>query len=107
MLCVWTASWQVNVYQQDELETSQSGDSGQRCHFLCRAKKAREVRQAGDSAKRRKMTEELERREKAFASERNEEHAARARLKVCGHFLCKLRPRQPEDLHGVSDREHA
>ena len=28
------------------------------------------------------MTEDLERREKAFAAERNEEHAARARLKV-------------------------
>lgn len=47
-----------------------------------RAKKARQERQAGDSAKRRKMTEDLERREKAFASERNEEQAARARLKV-------------------------
>ncbi len=64
--------------------------SRQRCCILCRAKKARVERQAGDSAKRRKMTEELERREKAFASERNEEHAARARLKVCSHFLCFL-----------------
>lgn len=47
-----------------------------------RAKKARQERQAGDTAKRRKMTEDLERREKAFATDRNEEQAARARLKA-------------------------
>lgn len=34
------------------------------------------------------MTEDLERREKAFAAERNEEHAARARLKACDLPLC-------------------
>ena len=54
-----------------------------------RAKKARQERQAGDTAKRRKMTEDLERREKAFATERNEEHAARIRLKAGS---CQLLP---------------
>lgn len=33
------------------------------------------------------MTEELERREKAFAAERNEEQAARSRLKACLNFF--------------------
>ena len=36
------------------------------------------------------MTEDLERREKAFAAERNEEHAARARLKVCDKLSLHL-----------------
>ena len=67
---------------------------GQSLFMPCRAKKVREERQAGDSAKRRKMTEELERREKAFASERNEEHAARARLKVCN--LCSPNAHVPD-----------
>lgn len=47
-----------------------------------RAKKVREERHAGATAKRRKMSEELEKRERTFQAERNEEQAARSRLKV-------------------------
>lgn len=47
-----------------------------------RAKKVREERHAGATAKRRKMTEELEKRERAFQAERSEEQSARSRLHV-------------------------
>ena len=51
------------------------------CH---RAKIAREARFATQDAKRRKMREELEKRERTVAAARDEEAAARAKLKVRG-----------------------
>ena len=50
----------------------------------CRAKIAREARFATQDAKRRKMREELEKRERTVAIARDEEAAARAKLKVRG-----------------------
>ncbi|EIE22754.1 DnaJ-domain-containing protein [Coccomyxa subellipsoidea C-169] len=47
---------------------------------LAKAKRAREERHAGATAKRRKMTEDLEKRERAFQTGRNEEQVARNRL---------------------------
>ena len=48
----------------------------------CRAKVAREARFATQDAKRRKMREDLEKRERTVAAARDEEAAARAKLKV-------------------------
>ena len=47
-----------------------------------RAKVAREARFATQDAKRRKMREDLEKRERTVAAARDEEAAARAKLKV-------------------------
>lgn len=61
--------------------------------FCGRAKAARAARQAGASAKRRKMMADLETRERVWKSERSEEEAARAKLKagsavlVCSSFF--------------------
>ena len=52
------------------------------CVLRGRAKAARAARQAGASAKRRKMMADLETRERVWKSERSEEEAARAKLKV-------------------------
>ncbi len=47
--------------------------------LVCRAKAARE---AGQSEKRRKMREDLEKREGAYQTARNDEQRARNKLKV-------------------------
>ncbi len=52
-----------------------------------RAKVTREARFATQDAKRRKMREELEKRERTVAAARDEEAAARAKLKVRGSML--------------------
>lgn len=49
---------------------------------VCRAKQAREAKQAGQTEKRRKMAADLERREREFEAERQQERAARGRLDV-------------------------
>ncbi|CAL8470750.1 g10292 [Coccomyxa elongata] len=49
---------------------------------LAKAKKVREERHAGATAKRRKMAEDLDRRERTFRAERSEEQVARTRLKA-------------------------
>ena len=50
--------------------------------MLARAKQAREQKHAGATAKRRKMAEELERKEKACRAERSQEEQCCNRLKV-------------------------
>ena len=52
------------------------------CCFLCRAKAARKAREAGQSEKRRKMREDLEKRENTWQTARNDEQKARNKLKV-------------------------
>lgn len=52
------------------------------CMLRGRAKAARAARQAGASAKRRKMMADLETRERVWKGERSEEEAARAKLKA-------------------------
>ena len=47
-----------------------------------RAKSARETKFASQSAKRRKMAQDLEKREAAHESERQQERAARDKLQV-------------------------
>ncbi|KAK9842308.1 hypothetical protein WJX81_005780 [Elliptochloris bilobata] len=49
---------------------------------LARAKASRAARQAGASAKRRKMMADLDARERVWKSERSEEESARAKLKT-------------------------
>ncbi|KAK9795868.1 hypothetical protein WJX73_000610 [Symbiochloris irregularis] len=49
---------------------------------LQRAKEVQQARRAGHTQKRQKMMEELQRREQGAAVERNQEQAARARLKA-------------------------
>lgn len=51
-------------------------------HVCCRAQAHRERRLAQQDAKRQKLRQELERKEKEGAKTRNEEEQARARLKV-------------------------
>ncbi len=53
--------------------------------MLGRAKAARAARQAGASAKRRKMMADLDARERVWKAERSEEDVARAKLKVWVH----------------------
>ena len=48
----------------------------------CRAKAARKAREAGQSEKRRKMREDLEKRESSYQTARNDEQRARNKLKV-------------------------
>ena len=48
----------------------------------CRAKAARKAREAGQDEKRRRMREDLEKREGAWQSARNEEQKARNKLQV-------------------------
>ena len=48
----------------------------------CRAQSAREAKHAGQSHKRRKMAEDLEKREREYEAERGQEQAARSRLHV-------------------------
>ena len=48
----------------------------------CRAQAARQARQAGQSDKRRKMQQDLARREEAWQTERSAEQQASSRLKV-------------------------
>ena len=50
--------------------------------LVCRAKAARKAREAGQSEKRRKMREDLEKREGAYQTARNDEQRARNKLKV-------------------------
>lgn len=60
----------------------------------CRAKAARKAREAGQSEKRRKMREDLEKREGAWHSARSEEQKARSKLQVgwaySSHHGCTL-----------------
>ncbi len=48
----------------------------------CRAQAARQARQAGQSDKRRKMQQDLAKREEAWQTERSAEQQASSRLKV-------------------------
>ncbi len=71
------------------------------CGAPNRARAVRVEKRAGDSAKRQKMTEDLERRERAFRAERSEEQTARARLQVRGcHFKVSGPWACPRCLHG-------
>ncbi|KAL0029233.1 hypothetical protein WJX79_004395 [Trebouxia sp. C0005] len=60
---------------------------------LYRAKAARKAREAGQSEKRRKMREDLEKREGAYQTARNDEQRARNKLK---EELNRLRQREVE-----------
>lgn len=62
------------------------------------AKAARVQRDAAQSDKRRKMREDLDKRERQVASERSEEETARARLKVRAERAsrCGQEVREPE-----------
>lgn len=61
-----------------------NGNAEQCSHLAscCRAKAARKAREAGQSEKRRKMREDLEKREGAWQSARSEEQRAKNKLKV-------------------------
>ena len=48
----------------------------------CRAKEVRLAKKAGHTEKRRRMMDELQRREQTVAAQRSQEELARARLKV-------------------------
>ncbi|DBA69623.1 TPA: hypothetical protein ACH3X2_012689 [Trebouxia sp. C0005] len=61
--------------------------------LVCRAKAARKAREAGQSEKRRKMREDLEKREGAYQTARNDEQRARNKLK---EELNRLRQREVE-----------
>lgn len=52
-----------------------------------RAKQARQAKRAGHTEKRRRMMDELQRREQVVAAERSQEERARADLKVCMHRI--------------------
>ena len=78
------------------------GASAQAQKYLvpCRAKAARKAREAGQSEKRRKMREDLEKRESTWQAARNDEHKARNKLKVpcyskIGVCACRGRPHYP------------
>ena len=58
----------------------------------CRAKAARKAREAGQSEKRRKMREDLEKREGAWHSARNEEQRAKNKLRVSTAYCTTWTP---------------
>lgn len=70
------------VRQQSQKNEGVSGEGVNEGVVESRAKAAAARRRAGQTDKRRKMREDLDQRERAFAAERSEEDIARARLKV-------------------------
>lgn len=76
-LSIYLARWLPNEVCPDAAKLYNFGTAA-----ASRARSAREAKQAGQSEKRRKMAQDLERRERAYEADRQQEMAARNKLNV-------------------------